>query len=174
MANHWEIVTLGGNGVVTDTPEGLWKSACMYFSWCDSNPIVSKSKVRVGKDAGKDVSTDVQRPYTIKGLCLHCNLVEEYIRDVRQSKDKKSLWYVVMSKILYIIYVQNEELATVGVFNPIFTAKRLNMETDDVPTGAIKIEITQGLPEISTSEIQILEKLEFEKGNYENVKRENS
>ena len=161
MANHWEVVNAGRIRVSSE-PEDLWDNACEYFKWCDENPIETKKTLTSGKEAGKIV-VDVQtRPYSKKGLCIHCGILEEYLNDLRQIKDRESLWYIVVSKILYIIYVQNLELATLGVFNPIFVSKVLGMEKDDTPTSGIKIQIVQGLPELSVSENEILEKLESE------------
>jgi len=161
MSSHWEVVDKGLT-VVSNTPESLWKNACAYFKWCDENPITAKRTITSGKDSGKRVDIEESRPYSIKGLCLHCGIFEEYIRDIRSSKDNTSMYYIVVSKILYIIYIQNLENATVGIFNPIFVSKVLNMEKDDTPTGSIKIEIVGGLPELSKSENEILEKLELE------------
>jgi hypothetical protein len=160
---HWEIVN-SGRIVVSNTPEELWENAVDYFAWCDMNPIVSKITITAGKGTGDQVNKSSRRPYSIKGLCLHCGILEEYIRDVRSIKDRQSLYYSVVSKILYIIYIQNLEMATIGEFNPIFVAKVLNMEKDDVPNNPVKIHVVQGLPELSKSENEILEKLESENG----------
>lgn len=161
-SNHWEVVNNGGI-VVSNTPEELWANACAYFKWCDENPLKTKRTITSGKTAGNKVEDENPRPYSIKGLCLHCGILEEYMRDIRNSKDKQSLYYIVVSKIMYIIYIQNLELATVGVFNPIFTSKVLNMDKDDTPTSAVRVEIvTQGIPELLNSENEILRKLELE------------
>lgn len=161
MESHWEIVN-SGMTVVSSSPEGLWQSACGYFAWCDSNPIKVKGTVKNGKEAGRTYVEEHPRPYTIKGLCLHCGISEEWIRDMRQTKDKESLYYIVISKILYVVYVQIAEYATVGVFNPIFSSKMLNMEKDDIPTSSVKVEVVTGLPELAENENDILEKLELE------------
>lgn len=163
MQSHWQVVD-SGKIRVSNTPEELWSNAAGYFAWCDANPIKHTKTITSGKEVGKKVESESPRPYSIKGLCLHCGILEEYIRDVRQTKDKVSLYYVVVSKILYIIYIQNLELATVGVFNPIFVSKVLNMEKDDTPASGVKIEIVGGLPELSKTENEILDKLERENG----------
>lgn len=170
--NHWEIVNKGVY-IKADTPMDLWERALHYFEWCDNNPIETKRTLTSGKQAGQVVVNQSTRPYTLKGLCLHCGIDEEYLRDVRNSQDKASGYYIVVSKILYLIYVQNAEHAMIGEFNPIFTAKMLNIDKEEAPPGAIKVEIVQGLPELSDSENSVLEKLEMEKPLFKNDKREN-
>ena len=75
-----------------------------------------------------------------------------------------------MSKILYIIYTQNLEYAQTEIFNPILTAKVLNIERkdEDEGGGTIKVEVISNtldgkrIPELSNTENEILEKLELE------------
>ena len=159
--DHWEVVQ-SGRITVANTAEELWLNACKYFLWCKQNPIITKKRINVGKDAGTAYNEETTRPFTIKGLCIHCGIVEEYLSDIRQTKNKDSEYYIVVSKIMYIIYTQNAELATIGVFNPIFTSKMLNMEQDDTPQGSVRIEIVPGLPVLAKSENEILEKIELE------------
>ncbi len=169
MKSHWEVVN-SKTITASNTPQQLWDNACKYFKWCDENPIESKRLLIAGAKAGTH-ALDVQvRPYSIRGLCLHCGIVEEYLRDIRQSKDESSEYYIVVSRILYIVFTQNLENATIGLFNPIFTSKVLNMEKDDTPPQGIKIEVVQGLPTLSKSENEILEKLELEKSYLEKSK----
>lgn len=162
--NHWEIVN-SGLIVTNNTPLELWQNAVRYFKHCDENPIVTKTTLRTGKDSGKAANIEHQRPYTVKGLCLHCGILQEYLNDVRNTKDKDSEMYIVVSKILYIIYVQNVEMATVGEYSPVFVSKMLNLDKDDGPAGRLAIEIVSGLPALSNSENEVLEKLELEKPN---------
>lgn len=159
---HWQIVN-SGKTLVSNSAEGWWNDACAYFKWCDEHPIIVKRTILTGKDAGRFVNITKPRPYTIKGLCLHCGILDTYLNDIRQTNDKTSLYYIVASRILCIIFVQNQEYAMVDEFNPIFTAKVLNMEKDDTPPSSIKIELVPGLPPLSTSENEILEKLDLER-----------
>ena len=42
MANsHWEQIA-ENISMDNNTPQQLWQRACMYFQWCDSNPILTK------------------------------------------------------------------------------------------------------------------------------------
>ncbi len=158
---HWELIN-NGSVVVSVDAEGLWRNAAAYFQWCDEHPIVSSKTLLSGKEAGKKVNTEQPRPYSVKALCLHCGLLEEHLRDIRATKDKSSQYYIVVSRILYIIYTQNLEHGITGTYNPVMVSRVLNLEKDDTPTSAIKIEVVGGLPELSKSENEILEKLESE------------
>lgn len=168
MSQHWKIVHNNRN-VVSNTPEQLWDNAVRYFQWCDDNPISNKITITAGKEAGQRVVSEKTRPYTIKALCIHCNIDEDYIKDIRATKKSDSEYYIVVSKILYIIYTQNLENAMVENFNPGFTAKVLNMEKEETPSGVLTINHVYNspldgkkLPELSDSENAVLEKLDFE------------
>ena len=164
MSSHWAVVNKGAV-VVSNSPQQLWDSAVAYFHWCDENPIKSKKVVPTGKEAGREYTVNLTRPYTIKGLCLHCGILQEYMADLRNSKDKDSMWYIVVSRIMYIIYTQNQEMAMVGEFNQAITGKILGIDKEDAaPVSSIKVQIVEGLPPLSNSENEVLEKLVLENG----------
>lgn len=172
---HWEIVNRG-QSVVSNTAVDLWYNACAYFKWCDETPIITKRTITQGKGTGNKAEMEQPRPYTTEALCLHCNITEEYLRSARNHKDKNSEYYIVVSKILYIIRAQHIEYGITGIFNPIFTAKYIGLEKEDKDAGGVITVnvVTQGIPELSNSENEILEKLDLEKTNVENAKEQNS
>lgn len=149
--------------VVSTTPQELFQNGLDYFQWSDENPIITKKKIMNGAKAGEHTEIEHHRPYTVKALCLYCNVTEEYLIDCRNSRDKTNDYYIVVTKLMYLIYAQNMEMAMIDVFNPIFTAKVLNLEREEAPSSGIKVEVVNGLPELLDSEILVLEKLELEK-----------
>lgn len=174
---HWKRVANGGI-VISTTPQQLWDAATEYFLWTDENPIVAKRTLTSGKEAGKHVEQQYKRPYTVKAMCLHCGISERYIQDISQSQAKDSEWYMVVEKIMMIIYTQVLEGALVDLYNPIMASKMLNMDKEgDNPNAVVKIEIINSTSnELSNSENEVLAKLDFEKvislkEKAENVKR---
>ena len=159
--DHWEHLYMGA-GKTPNTPEELWELACDYFRWCNENPIQTKRTLQTGKEAGKKMEIEHPRPFSIKALCLHCGIFEDYLQDCRAMEDKSNMYYIVASKILYLIYVQNTEYAMVDVYNPMFTQKMLNMDKPEENNNGIRIEIVQGLPKLLTTEEEILKNLESE------------
>lgn len=167
---HWQIVNLRKQ-VTNNSAEELWQNACNYFKWCDEHAIETQKTITSGKEAGKIVKQYSIRMYNIRALCLHCNVDEEYMRSIRRSKTDDSPFFIVVSKIMYIIYVQNLENAVVGEFNSIMISKVLNMDrSGDDETNKVAVHIVHGLPALSKSENEILEKLDLE--NEEKIKRE--
>lgn len=158
---QWEVVDNYRN-IVSNTPEELWDNAVSYFKWCKDNPIEIKKTAMTGKDAGKKFIVELPVMYTIKGLCLHCNVLEEYLKDMRAAKETAPDWYIVVSKILYIIHDQNMTYAALDLFNPILVGRLHNIEKDDTPPANITINHVQGLPDLSESENEVLQKLESE------------
>jgi hypothetical protein len=167
---HWEFMEKFADQIISDTPQTLYKNAISYAKWCQDNPITSKRKQLTGKNAGSDIVIEYPRPLTIKGLCLHCNIDEEYIMDIRNMKDKENPYYVAMIKVLYMIYTQNAEGAMVGIYESGFTAKMLNIEKEEMPTGVVKVEHINELPELLDSENAILEKLDLENPEWKKLR----
>jgi predicted nucleic-acid-binding Zn-ribbon protein len=160
---HWELVN-DGSIMVHNTAEQLWLKATEYFEWCDANPIQSPKMVMSGKEAGKVINMQLRRPYTIKGLCLHCGIDEEYLMEIRRLKDKDSLYVKVVSRIAYVVHVQNVEGAMVGDFNAQLVMKVLSLDKgDDTAPKAIQVHhTTTELPALAKSENEILENLDRE------------
>jgi DNA-packaging protein gp3 len=165
MQHHWQRLVDGDIRTPT-TPEELWEMAIKYFHWCDSNPIIQTKTVMTGKEAGKKVTEETSRPYSLKALCIHLGLSEQYFSDVKAA-GVHTLYYAVVMRIMYIIYVQNQELATVGVFSPIFTAKMLGLDKPEDPEQreyTVKVIALQGANALSNSESEVFKNIELEKG----------
>lgn len=169
---HWEIIA-NGQIVIDRNAEELWENMCSYFQFCDNNPIEAKRTVTSGKGVGSKVKVEMKRPYSVKGLCLHCGISESYLNDIRQSKSRDDLYYIVVERAMYIIHTQLMEHALVGEFSPQLTSKILNLDNQDNETGAIKVEIVHGTPELANSENEVLEKIKMELEKTKNSKREN-
>lgn len=174
-SEHWKVINAGGREI-SNTPQQLWESAVEYFKWTDSNPITSKRTLTSGKTQGKKVQVEHRRPYSIKALCLHCNISERYIDDIRLSHDKDSEWYIIMEKILMIIYTQNLEGALVDIYNPLMVSKLLNMDKGESEKPVtVRVEVVDSNSKVlANSENEVLEKLDLEKVNNLKSKIENS
>lgn len=160
--SHWQKVELKGEPIDM-LPEDLWRMAQSYFKWCDDNPILTKRVISTGKDAGTRVDEERVRPYTIKGLCLHCDIFESYLKSMMEIKETGSEYSKVVEKIYYVIHIQIMEYAITGIFSPILCAKLLNLDNGiEENNKPIIVNITAGTPELSTSESEIIKKLELE------------
>jgi hypothetical protein len=158
----WELIGKSKQTGVMDA-QTLWSGAMEYFKWADEHPIILSKTITSGKEAGKAVEESKVRPYSIKALCIYLGLTQEYLKDVRLNSDKDSDFYLAIERILLIVFVQNSEMATIGEFNPVFTAKLLNIDSPDEGPKKITIEYVGDLPKLSNSESEILEKLDLEK-----------
>lgn len=156
----WKIV---GNGGVTvyDNAEDLWHKAEDYFLWCDCNPVTSKRTLNAGKRGGDKVEVEHVRPYSLKGLCLFCGVNEAWLKDMSVSDNKQSLWYMVVEKIMYIIYNQNVEGAYVDLFNPIMVSKVLGLDKPEDTSGKVtRVEIVDSTStKLANSENEILKNI---------------
>lgn len=161
MPNHWEILA-SGRVIVSNTPEELWANAVEYFKWCDNNPLEINEVVKVGKEAGTTIANKKTRPYTVKGLCIHCGITEQYLNDLSRMKDDASDYYFVVSRIGYVIHTQNLEYAMINEFNPVLTGRVLNIDAGDELPSNIKVIVDRNTPPLAKSENEILENLDLE------------
>ena len=170
---HWKVAA--GIMELTNTPEQLWNKACEYFKWTDDNPIIDKRTLTAGKSSGTTVNVEFRRPYTIKAFCLHAGISERYLEDIKNSNDKNSEWYMVLEKIMMIIYTNVLEGALVDIYNPIMASKMLNMDKEaDTGNNVVKIEFVNATgKELANSENEVLKNLDFGKVEMLKDKSEN-
>ena len=168
-ASNWKQASKTWFVFMENTAKELWERAQQYFLWCDQHAIPVKKVITAGKEAGTPVYEVKTRPYNIKGLCVHCGIMEDDLRKMGQAVMHDSDYYRVIRKILYIIHDQVITYAMIGEFSPVFSTKVLNIDKPaETVSDPIKIEIVHGLPSLSSSENEILEKLEKEKPLLEN------
>lgn len=160
---HWEMIDWE-NLQVAATPQQLWTKMRQYFKDSDLNPIVIPRTVINGKKAGEQVHELKIRPYSVKAMCMHCGITEEYINDVLQAPDDKNEWKIVIKTGLAIIYVQIYEMGMLGEFSPIFAAKAIAMDKEDTGPQKVTIEYVGDLPPLAKSENEILENMKLENG----------
>lgn len=175
LDEHWKVINSGGR-VVSNTPQQLWEQAVEYFKWSDNNPIKAKRTLTSGKTQGEKVTVEFKRPYSIQGFCLHASISERYIKDIKDTHKQDSEWYMVIEKILYIIYTQVLEGAVVDLYNPIMVSKMLNMDKDNGDQAAApKVEIVDSTSNhLANSENEVLKNLDFGKVEILKDKLENT
>lgn len=172
---HWQLINEGAVQV-SNTPQQLWEQAINYFKWNDEHPIIAKRTLTSGKTQGMEIPISFKRPYSIKAMCLHCNISERYIKDIMNTNSSDNEWFIIMEKILMIIYTQNLEGAIVDLYNPIMISKVLNMDKEQGETDrAVKVEIVDSRSDrLYNSEREVLEKLDFQKVEVLKDKLDNS
>jgi hypothetical protein len=149
--NHWMIKAQAGDG----SAEQLWESAKRYFMWCEANPIYKQEMVR---QTGALAAMECPRPFNLPALCLHCGITPGYVNDMARNT-KVGVLSLVCQRILMVIYSQNLEYAMVGIFNPVISAKKLNLGSADEQgksSATIHIEVIKGgtVPELADSEFE--------------------
>jgi hypothetical protein len=168
---HWELIDWEQLQVAA-TPQQLWDKMRQYFKTSDENPIVIPRTVINGRNAGTEVTERKIRPYSVKALCMHCGITEEYINDVLQGPDSE--WKTVLKTGLMIVWTQIYEMGMLGEFSPIFAAKAIAMDKEDTGPQKVLIEYVGDLPPLAKSENEILENMKLENGKPRLIDVENS
>ncbi len=145
----WKLRSRHGRDKIFASPELLWKTACEYFEWCDTHPLLEVSIK--GKD-NTEVAIPKLRPYTLRGLCLYIGCNESYINALEQSlnasnKNDSKEFVEVITRIRDVIYTQKFEGAAVGLFSYNIIARELGLtekpdgRTDTQPPLTLHIQV---------------------------------
>ncbi|MFC5046312.1 terminase small subunit [Aquimarina hainanensis] len=113
----------GGCPRIFETPEDLEKKCDSYFDWADSNPWYKNEALKGGDRAGEIISIPMQRPYTLKGLCLFLEITTNCWRDYEERAE----FINITTRVRERIDNQQFEGGMVGVFNANLSARRLGM-----------------------------------------------
>jgi hypothetical protein len=156
-AQHWHRISDARINGVGQTAADLWDSAIAYFMWCDTNPIYKPELIRSGENAGMIAQVPVQRPYTLRGLCLHLGITVDYLHEAARSKEQNEFFYVVKS-ILDIVHTQVLEGTLTGIYAQVVSIKHLGLDRVDSgakPNPTVNINVLPAGPKLLTNEQEI-------------------
>jgi hypothetical protein len=153
---HWTRVSDARINGIGHSPEDLWNAALAYFMWCDKNPMYKPELVKSGDNAGQIYNVPIDRPYTLRGLCLHMGVTQDYLYEVSKSKEKNEYFFVVKT-ILDIVYTQVLENTLVGNYAQVAAIKHLRLDRQDdssKPNPTVNINVIEG-PKLLSNESEI-------------------
>jgi hypothetical protein len=136
----WKIRSKHGRDKLFESPESLWKAACEYFEWCDSNPLMEVDFR--GKDADR-VELPKMRAYTLTGLCIYLDCNSAYFRQFKDTSQKD--FSTILTRIEEIIYTQKFTGAAAGFLNANIIARDLGLRDavdSDLTSKGKKIKIS--------------------------------
>ncbi|WP_461490202.1 DNA-packaging protein [Pontibacter sp. HJ8] len=142
----WKQRTKHGRDKLFASADLLWKAACDYFKWCDSNPWLKTEQLKKpitikdvkGTRAVTIVEIPTARPYTLSGLCLYLDCSQSYFREFKSNPPQGSEDFLtVITRIEEIIYTQKFEGAAVGVFNANIIARDLGLADKKEINGSV-------------------------------------
>lgn len=148
--NHWMVKSIG----IGKTAEELWNNACLYFGWCELNPIIADEVI---KQTGAQTQYRKPRAYNLPALCLHLGCSVGYILD-NANNPNAGEYYMVCQRIMQVIYAQKYEYSMAGVFPAALVGKELSlgMETEEVKKPAIiNITIDNTSPALISNESEV-------------------
>jgi hypothetical protein len=117
----WKLRSKHGRDKIFESPDNLWESACEYFEWCESHPLMEVDFR--GKDATQ-VSLPKMRAFTWEGLELFIDI--ESLRHYKTNESYKDFFQVI-ARIERIIYNQKFTGAAAGFLNPNIIARDLGL-----------------------------------------------
>lgn len=110
------------------TPEKLYNKCNDYFNHVKNNPII-KTKRETYKGEVKEYIEEIERPYTIEGLCI---FLEISVKTFNYWNDDEELCNIVTYAREII---RNDKLsgATAGVYNANIVIRDLSLRDTDTP-----------------------------------------
>lgn len=158
----WKIRSKHGRDKILSSPEILWKAACEYFEWCDSNPFQEETiqvlKVNGVGDEIKRVNVPKMRPYTWQGLEIYLDISD--LKEYKRGETYKD-FFPIIDRIGKIIYNQKFSGAASGFFKENIIARELGIADKQDLSGEIKqtVKIKADLSKLSAEELRALKDL---------------
>lgn len=137
----WEQRSTHGRETLFASPLLLWEAAKEYFEWCEENPITDPRSF-----GGKQ---QIQRPFTMQGLCSYLDCSTGYFRTFKATQDQKKDFLAIIERIEEAIYQQKFENAAIGVYNQNIIARDLGL----VERSESKVEAKIDTEEIDYSQL---------------------
>ena len=138
----WKIRTKHGRDKLFASPELLRKAACLYFEWCEANPLMEVDFK--GKDADR-VELPKMRAFTMQGLCSYLNCNTAYFRTFKaQLPDTDKDFNTVITWIEETVYNQKFTGAAAGFLNANLISRDLGLiDKKDITTTEIIVEVQE-------------------------------
>lgn len=122
----WKQRSKHGRDKIFSSPVILWDAACEYFEWCDAHPWLKHEAVKAGDHYGENVTSPVQRPYTLEALAIFLDIDVHTFENYCSNESYRD-FFTIANKIKSIIKNQKFEGATVGAFNANIIARDLGL-----------------------------------------------
>lgn len=117
-------------------PEELLEAAYLYFSWCKDTPMYKREVLKGGIRAGEVIKVEIDRPYTIVGLCNYIGISERTFRNYDELED-----YLPITTHIREVIMQNQlEGALVEAYSPNIVARVLSLT--DKQEHSVKNDLT--------------------------------
>lgn len=120
-----------GRELIFATPEDLLAKAYEYFDWCEDNPRYKREAIKSGIKAGEVIKIEVDRPYTIEGLCVYAGISISTFYNYEERKD----FLNVITHVREIIRQNQLEGAMVETYSPNIVARLLGLSDKRELTG---------------------------------------
>ncbi len=82
----WKVRAKSGRDKIFSAPEEVWKAACEYFTWVDSNPLKEEKLFNYQGVITRDTISKI-RAMTTDGLCLFLGIGRSTWGDYKKMKD---------------------------------------------------------------------------------------
>lgn len=123
----WKLRSRHGRKKLFATPELFWEASCEYFAWIDAHPWTRNEVIKGGDLAGQIVKIEIDRPYTLTGLCLYLDCSTEWLRHFEDNNKESKDFMPMITRVREIIYTQKFEGAAVGAFSATIISKDLGL-----------------------------------------------
>ena len=156
-----------GRELIYGSPELLLDEAYKSFDWCKNNPFYKREVLKGGIQAGRIIKVEVDRPYTIEGLCVFVGISVQTFSNYGERED----FFGVVTHIREIIRQNQLEGAMVEAYSPNIVARLLGLSDKRELTGEGGKDLTINItPKDSTKEA--IDKATATKNNLEALREQ--
>ena len=123
----WKLRSKHGRDKIFETPQTLWDEACIFFEWCDKNPLIEQKAF----GTGKKLNLNKMRAYTMQGLCYFLKIGTSTYNDYKHREEFKE----VIEQIEQVLFTQKFQGAAAGLLNANIISRDLGLkDASDVTT----------------------------------------
>jgi len=112
-----------GRELIYDSPDKFLEEAYNYFNWCKENPFYKREVLKGGVRAGDIIEVEIDRPYTIEGLCVYSGISVKTFYNYEERED----YLHVVTHIREAIRQNQLEGAMVEAYSPNIVARVLGL-----------------------------------------------
>lgn len=124
----WEVKSKAGRKKIFETPDDLWNACVEYFEYNATRTI---NRVDFKGGFATRVVIPTPAPMSMEGLCIFLDVNTKYFNDFKDLLKKGNPiddeFSHVISKVEQIIFKQQYEGATTGIYNANIISRRLGL-----------------------------------------------
>jgi len=155
-----------GRELIYSSPDKFLEEAYNYFDWCKESPMYKREAIKSGIKAGDIIKIEVDRPYTIEGLCVYSGISVRTFYNYEERED----FIQVLTHVREVIRQNQLEGAMVEAYSPNIVARLLGLSDKRELTGEGGKDLTINIAPKGDTKEELQDSIQKAKDTKNNIK----